>query len=489
MAQPTAFPRGKRKTAAAPSSSAGASGGQPAKKSRASSSSSSSSAKPPPAEKKKEKDFLFGNDAVDSALQKKSRSKSSAHHHDLDDDLEDAYEQQAVAVSSTLPLGGGAVLPPAQTSAGKRVPPKIEALTFSKFAKGTKVLGVIREVADDYAVVSLPTMLTGFVRRSAEGDGPPLTRVLPGADSIMAFYVLSTTTEDVTKKQQKANESRGGVPQATKKRRIELSPYPVHVNGGVRVDDYLSPPAGRGSSAGGGDDAPPMVVRGQIVSVEDHGCIVSLGSVLSSSPGRRAFLKFDNVEGEYEIDDDGDEESEDESDDDDGKDDEAKASKGGSSGGAGKRKLNAHRVYDFTILPSNVNGTDAIVQLGLPSNETLSRLRATPAMMPSLSSLQPGMLVPEVRVETFAKNGLCVAFNGGVYRGSLDEDHLGGHRGVDAGKGSGGRKSKADNRDGTSDPSMWWRGVFKGRHAKVRFVTTAPQNGDGFFASLYSRIL
>ena len=89
------------------------------------------------------------------------------------------------------------------------------------------------------------------------------------------------------------------------------------------------------------------------------------------------------------------------------------------------------------------------------------------------------MLIKDVSVEAFAKNGLCVTFNNGVYRGCLDEDHLGGHRGVtdevteEGGGESGsvvGMKSKSKNgmkKGGEGDVSMWWRRVFKGKFAKV----------------------
>ena len=80
-------------------------------------------------------------------------------------------------------------------------------------------------------------------------------------------------------------------------------------------------------------------------------------------------------------------------------------------------------------------------------------------MVPTISSLQPGMLT-EVQVEAHAKNGMCVSFMKGMYRGALDEDHLGGHRGVDNGK------KKHLDKD-TGDPSMWWKNVFRGKHAKV----------------------
>jgi len=71
-------------------------------------------------------------------------------------------------------------------------------------------------------------------------------------------------------------------------------------------------------------------------------------------------------------------------------------------------------------------------------------------------------MLTEVQVEAHAKNGMCVSFMKGVYRGALDEDHLGGHRGVDEGK-----KKHLDKESG--DPSMWWKNVFKGKHAKVSF--------------------
>ena len=61
-------------------------------------------------------------------------------------------------------MGGGGVLA-ASSSGGRSIPAKIELLTFGKLGKGMKILGVVREVREEYAVVSLPTMLMGFVRR------------------------------------------------------------------------------------------------------------------------------------------------------------------------------------------------------------------------------------------------------------------------------------------------------------------------------------
>ena len=347
------------------------------------------------------------------------------------------------SVVSQLPLGGGAVLPAMVTSSGKRIPPKIELLSFSKLGKGTKVLGVIREVTPEYAVVSLPTMLTGFVRRGDENDRqqhPPLTRVLPPVNTVMAFSILSTTTQDVSKKDKAYNPNA-----PVKKRRIELSPWPIHVNAGLNVEEFLKSTSSSDEEKNANNCM--LTVRGKILSVEDHGCIVDIGGGVAS--GRQAFLKFENVAGEYDVVD----ESNEDKDSNHYDDADFMSTKAAST----KRLLHPGRIYDFCIIPSSAS--QSILQLSLPTQNTLSKLRTSPSMAPTLSSLQPGMLT-EVQVESHARNGICVSFMRGLYRGALDEDHLGGHRGVDDGK-----KKHLDKEAG--DPSMWWKNVFKGKHAKV----------------------
>jgi len=413
MSEPVAFPRGKRKSTTSTKDDTS----HPSKKHAPSASSTS-------AAETIEKDFLFGSSVTSSDLADASE-RSKRGGSSSSSSKQQQYYDMSPSVVSQLPLGGGAVLPAMVTSSGKRIPPKIELLSFSKLAKGTKVLGVIREVTPDYAVVSLPTMLTGFVRRADENDAP-LTRILPSVNTVMAFSIVSTTTQEVSKKD-KTNNPNAPV----KKRRIELSPWPIHVNAGVNIEEFLKDTANNDDSI--------MAVRGRIVSVEDHGCIVDLGGIAS---GRQAFLKFENVDGEYDVD---DEDSDDE--DNDAMD---------TDGAATKRILHPGRIYDFCILPSSA--TQSILQVSLPTLETLTKLRASPSMAPTISSLQPGMLA-EVQVEAHAKNGMCVSFMKGVYRGALDEDHLGGHRGVDEGK-----KKHLDKESG--DPTMWWKNVFKGKLAK-----------------------
>jgi hypothetical protein len=225
------------------------------------------------------------------------------------------------------------------------------------------------------------------------------------------------------------------------------------VNAGVNIEEFLK--STTETNDANNNDAMMMAVRGKIISVEDHGCIVDLGGIAS---GRQAFLKFENVAGEYDVVDDESNEDEDNDHEEEEEDDDAMDTDGGA---ATKRLLHPGRIYDFCILPSSTS--QSILQVSLPTQETLTKLRSLPSMAPTISSLQPGMLT-EVQVEAHAKNGMCVSFMKGVYRGALDEDHLGGHRGVDDGK-----KKHLDKESG--DPSMWWKNVFKGKHAKVSFCT------------------
>eukprot|EP00970_Alexandrium_tamarense_P010177 scaffold2045_cov203-Alexandrium_tamarense.AAC.40 len=169
-ADQTAFPRGKRPktsssssakaiTSTSASSSAAIKHDKPSKKRPADASSTANNSNNEAVNK--EKDFLFGSsNDLDLPAKKKKHTATSDHHHSSSTHL-------VSPTISTLPLGGGAVLPSTSTSNGRRIPPKIELLTFSKLARGTKVLGVVREVKEEYGVVSLCTMLTGFVRRSA----------------------------------------------------------------------------------------------------------------------------------------------------------------------------------------------------------------------------------------------------------------------------------------------------------------------------------
>ncbi len=89
-----------------------------------------------------DKDFLFGE-------------KKSAVGHTKKKKLKKA-EDPPVSAALGLPLGGGNVVHSKKDAT-------IEALSFKGLAKGTKLLGMVREVNDDFCLVSLPSLLTGYI--------------------------------------------------------------------------------------------------------------------------------------------------------------------------------------------------------------------------------------------------------------------------------------------------------------------------------------
>ena len=110
----------------------------------------------------KKDENLFGNDVT-----KKRRSTR----------LVSSKNTTAV---TTLPQGiqpgGGSVLP---ASLRPKRDALIENISFAKIDKGTKLLGVIRGdgLTEEFCIVSLPNMLTGFIRRG-----------IGGGDSIVSFF-------------------------------------------------------------------------------------------------------------------------------------------------------------------------------------------------------------------------------------------------------------------------------------------------------------
>jgi len=426
-------------------------------------------------------DFLFGSRSTstpgEGGAGKKKRRKSSS-----------ATGGDSSGASSMLPLGGGAVLQPTafdSSNRGKETPSKaalIESLSFNKLGKGTRLLGLVRDVAPDYAVVSLPNMLTGFVRRAKDTDVALTDVYTPG--TMMAFSIVKTTTETVASSSRASSAS--GKSEAETRRRIELTASPQVINAELRLADLDD-----------GDAA--TTIRGRIVSCEDHGCIVDLG--LAGLGRKMAFLRYENVEGGYGIsaasdEDEGDEEdSESESgsndDDEDMEDAEnknggkkkvtKKSDDGNKSKSPAKFILNAGRIYDFTVkfIPTALlsssaattgAGGAAVVQLSLRKASSLARV-STSIIATSASTgytvrtLRPGMLL-KCHVEHYARNGLCVTFLGNVFRGSIDMANLGGYW------------SGVGKMDGVKDANLWWKDVFVGKHKSVRFL---PGNSSSRF--------
>ena len=265
-------------------------------------------------------DFLFGSRSTstpgEGGAGKKKRRKSSSATGD------------SSGASSMLPLGGGAVLQPTafdSSNHGKDTPSKaalIESLSFNKLGKGTRLLGLVRDVAPDYAVVSLPNMLTGFVRRAKDTDVALTDVYTPG--TMMAFSIVKTTTETVASSSRASSAS--GKSEAETRRRIELTASPQVINAELRLADLDD-----------GDAA--TTIRGRIVSCEDHGCIVDLG--LAGLGRKMAFLRYENVEGGYGIsaasdEDEGDEED---SDSESGSDDDDEDMEDAENKNGGKKKV------------------------------------------------------------------------------------------------------------------------------------------------------
>jgi rRNA biogenesis protein RRP5 len=364
------------------------------------------------------RDFLFGQ-AHDEKSKKQKKSKDSAAS---------ASSKSAPAGISTLPLGGGGVLQPTQSSSLKK-PAFIESLSFQKLAKGTKLLGIVREVAEEYAVVSLPGLLTGFLCK--DKTGTPLTKVV-SVGMCLPVIVVKATSETV-------KDNNSNTKQPIQKRRIELSVAPPLLNSGLNADMLFK----------------GMHIRGRIRSVEDHGCLIDLG--VSGLGGSTTFLKYENIEGKYEIL-DADTESDDDDDDQNSDVDFV---------------LNEGRVFDFTIdsLPERADHESTrIVQVKLQTVEERAKFKVNAgkylALNHTIRTLQPGMLV-EADVEHHAKNGICVSFLGSVYRGSIDSSHLGGYL-PDVSK---------DQKLKSQIPSdMWWKSVFTGKNRVVpaRLIAVDP---------------
>ncbi len=288
-------------------------------------------------------DFLFGGKPEAKTVTKKTKSVTST--------------DVSTSKHSLLPLGGGGVVTPPQ---GKGTAPIIEGLSFSKLSKGTKVLGCVREVQDEFAVVALPNLLTGFI----------LTTDIPLKQCLHVGQLLTVVVQKVATEQ-----LAGGVA----KKRIQVSALPTHVNP---------------------REGPQTLLRGQIVSVEDHGCLVDLGF------GRGGFVKFDQVEGDYQV------------------------LEAGETSESNARILQPGRLFDF--LPGKTDSTSTVIPLSIPSRASLVQQVIMPpstkhSVAYTLGSLLPGMMVT-AKVEAMAKNGLCVTFLGNVFRGAIElGSHMGGH--------------------------------------------------------------
>lgn len=311
-------------------------------------------------------DILFGKRAEDAGTSRKKRKKSPA------DEKETTPSHQ-----SLLPLGGGAVVLPKDKSGGGE--PLIEGLGFAKLSKGFRVLGCVREVHADLAVFSLPNLWTGYMLRASD-DEPPCDSMLQ-VGQFLSVVIVKAVQEPV----------KGG----GHRRRIQVSCLPNAVNKVISTSGALNAPLRDLSTF------PGAPIRCQIVSIEDHGVLMSIGS------GKKGFLAFSDVDEEYVIDEDMAMEDETE---------EATTKK--------RLVLGVGRILDCMV-KSGASVDPSIISLSLPSHGDFIKHTIPSGSTPSLAQLQPGMLV-QARVERIARNGLCVTFCGNMFRGAIEVQHLGG---------------------------------------------------------------
>jgi ribosomal protein S1 len=306
-------------------------------------------------------DFLFGGGATEDKARSVSSKRKKAKTTEK--------ASSSGASQSLLPLGGGGVVHPTNKEAW------IEPLSFSKLAKGFKLLGCVRAVHDDLVIFSLPNMWTGYMllddSRKKNGPGHEWScrqMVQPG--QILSVIILKAVQED--------NKSVAG--NSGPRRRIQVTCVPAKMN-----------PLEMSSST-------MTSVRGQVISVEDHGLLVDLGMT------RRGFLPFSEIDGEYTTEDD---------------------DKADNIADANKRLLRAGSIHDFTVRSGG--GADAkIVPLSMSSKVRGAKQFLPSTHTPTLAALQPGTLV-HAKVERVVRNGLCVSFGGdnGVFRGAIEVNHLG----------------------------------------------------------------
>ena len=416
MVQEASFPRGSSRPAKKDEKPQESDGKKlrPSQKRKAASGDSST-----PTASSVKKDFLFGSskkkdDGKSSSLSKRRKT-------------EDAPVPSSNK-NSLLPLGGGGVtvstkkhkLKSGDESSVSTTTIHIESLGFSKIAKGSKVLACVREVHEQYAIVSLPNLLTAYILSQTKAGQPakyPLVNMLHVGQTL-AVVITKIVTEQV-----KEGQSR---------RRIQVSALPQAVNPRFLLAGESGDNKGTSVTIAANRLARASVpLRGQILSVEDHGCVIELGF------GRRGFLRFDQVGGSGQEDKnyiilEEDEEYEDEEDDD-----------------PSKRPviLQKGRIHDFLALPVTTNsGEDqhatTIFPLSLPSTQSMAKKSVssltsndssrsgkrgknkTKTIPFSFSSLMPGWLV-QVKVEAIANNGLCVSLFGNIFRGAIEMNHLG----------------------------------------------------------------
>lgn len=345
-------------------------------------------------------DFLFGN--VDKGKNNKGISRDKSRTSQISDNNHNEYEMNHMKTTlasnnSLLPIGGGGVIIPTiststastskntSTTTTRKKEGYIESISFTKLSKGVKLLGIIREIHNDVVIFSLPNMWTGYMLRSKEQQEISYHDIYH-LYQMMSVIIVKAVTETTS--------SDSGNP----KRRIQVTCTPDIIN--PNEVNVLN-----------------LSVRGQIISIEDHGLLIDLGF------NRRGFLKFNDIEGHYDLN------SINKTDVGSMKDNMMELNDDGQLIHDNNvvevdttRLLNVNRILDFIIKEKSKT---QIMILKLPKLNKIAKIQSiTPFYKPTIHDIQPGMLVPAL-VELAVKNGICVTFGtGGIFRGSIEISHL-----------------------------------------------------------------
>lgn len=107
----------------------------------------------------KDKDFLFQSSSdFDNQKSKKRLSNGGATK-------ENKRSRVSSSIGSLGQLGGGMVTVKQLNKVKHHF---IEPLSFKRIHSGMKLLGIVRQLEDDFAVISLPNMFSGYIRRKSE---------------------------------------------------------------------------------------------------------------------------------------------------------------------------------------------------------------------------------------------------------------------------------------------------------------------------------
>jgi len=134
----------------------------------------------------------------------------------------------------------------------------INSIKFNDLSNTMKVLCAIKSLEDDYVIVSLPNMLTGYYYQDDDNE-ISLKKLYKYLSNVCTVSITSTCTSST-------------------KRKIEVSFDPIDVNAGITYDTLYT----------------KQILRSRIVSVEDYGYIVDIGIM-----GVVSFLKTDKTDDLY----------------------------------------------------------------------------------------------------------------------------------------------------------------------------------------------